>query len=80
MFHEEKVINGILCYRTSPLGDFVAYSIEALTTALIAERSRTKAIEASALRANETLERVRSALAARPGEPIPPGKASQPIA
>lgn len=31
MFHEEKVINNILCYRNSPNDNFREYTKEALT-------------------------------------------------
>lgn len=31
MYHEERVINRILCFRTTPKGKFIPYSLEQLT-------------------------------------------------
>ncbi len=31
MYHEEKVINGVLHYRSKPRGEFIAYTAEQLT-------------------------------------------------
>lgn len=62
MYHEEKVINGVLCWRGTPDGEWKQYTAEALTTALVAERSRSKDMEASALKACGKLEQVRAAI------------------
>ena len=40
MYYEEKVINGVLCWRNTPQGRWERFSIEALTSALISERSQ----------------------------------------
>ena len=31
MYYEEKVINGILCFKSSPNGAWIEYSLESLT-------------------------------------------------
>ena len=35
MFHEEKVINGVLCWRGTPDGDWIEYSSRQLTEKLM---------------------------------------------
>ena len=35
MYHEEKVINGILHYRGTPRSDWTAYTLEELTARLV---------------------------------------------
>ena len=64
MYHEEKVINGVLCWRGTPDGEWQQYTAEALTIALVSERERSKDLERLALKANEKFERVREAVAA----------------
>lgn len=39
MFHEEKVINCVLCWRGTPDGEWTQYTPEALTVALNSARS-----------------------------------------
>jgi len=34
MYHEEKIIDGILCWRSTPQGDWIAYTAEQLTEKL----------------------------------------------
>jgi hypothetical protein len=63
MYHEEKVINGVLCWRGSPDGEWTPYTAEGLTVALTAERARSKDLEALAMKAHEKLELVRAAVA-----------------
>jgi hypothetical protein len=63
MYHEEKVINGVLCWRGTPDGEWKQYTAEALTIALTAERSRAKDLEALALKASSRIENVRAAIA-----------------
>ena len=63
MYHEEKVINGVLCWRGTPDGEWQQYTAEALTIALTAERARAKDIEALALKASAMIENVRAAIA-----------------
>lgn len=38
MFYEEKVIDGVLCWRSSPDGEWVKKTPEQLTDALVALR------------------------------------------
>ena len=40
MYYEEKVIDGILCWRNSPNGEWNQFTLEALTTAYRALSSR----------------------------------------
>lgn len=62
MYHEEKVIDGVLCWRGTPDGEWVQYSLESLTIALTSERSRSKDLEALAIKASDRLEKVRAAI------------------
>lgn len=39
MYHEEKVIDGVLCWRGTPNAEFQPYTLLALTTAFIAMKS-----------------------------------------
>ena len=63
MYHEEKVINGVLCWRGTPDGKWAPYTLEAMTIALTAERTRAKELEALATKASDKIERVRHAIA-----------------
>ena len=45
MYHEEKVIEGRLCWCSVPGCDWTAYTPESLTVALTAERARVKDLE-----------------------------------
>ena len=31
MYYEEQMINGVMCYRTDPDGEFTPYTLEALS-------------------------------------------------
>ena len=31
MYYEEQMINGVMCYRTDPDGEFIPYTLEALS-------------------------------------------------
>lgn len=66
MYHEEKVIDGVLCWRGTPDGEWTQYTLQALTSALRSERSRSKDLEASALKACDQLAAVRNALGVKP--------------
>lgn len=44
MYYEEKIINGILHWRGTPDGEFIAYSAEAITNKLIESRAETRAM------------------------------------
>ena len=37
MYHEEKVINGVLCWRSSPNGTWTQYTPEQLTKRITGE-------------------------------------------
>ena len=45
MYHEEKVINGVLCWRVTPGDEWTQYTAEALTIALTAERGRAQNLD-----------------------------------
>jgi hypothetical protein len=42
MFYSECVINGVLCWRDSPKGEWIQKTPEELTTALIEARNETQ--------------------------------------
>ncbi len=42
MYYEEEIIDGILCHRGTPDGEWVPFTLEALTTALTAERRQNE--------------------------------------
>jgi len=52
MYHEEKEIEGVLCHRSDPKGEFVPYSQKALTRMYLSAR-----MEAEALREKLRVER-----------------------
>lgn len=60
MYHEEKVINGVLCWRGTPDGEWQQYTPEALTVALTAERAMATDWQATASKLNDRLEKVRA--------------------
>lgn len=45
MYYEEKVIDGVLCWRNTPDGEWTQFKSDALTIALRAERVRSKKLE-----------------------------------
>ena len=51
MYHEEKVINGVLRWRGTSDGEWEQYTLEALTTALTSERSRGEGLYVAVLAA-----------------------------
>ncbi len=62
MYHEEEIIDGILCHRGTPDGEWVPYTLEALTIALTAERGqRLKHLDAW-LRDRNQLDAIRAIL------------------
>jgi hypothetical protein len=44
MFHEEKVINGVLCWRGTPNGEWIPFTMEQLTRKLIEEKEISKTL------------------------------------
>lgn len=42
MYHEEQVIDGVLCHRGTPDGEWEPYTLKALTIALTAERAQNE--------------------------------------
>ena len=44
MYHEEKEIDGVLCHRSDPKGEFVPYSQKALTRMYLAARREAEAL------------------------------------
>lgn len=63
MYHEEQVINGVLCWRGTPDGEWTQYTIEALTIALTAERTRAKELETGLYKHMQQVAAARNALA-----------------
>lgn len=45
MYYEEAVINGILCSRGTPDGEWIPLSIESLSAQLLAARIRIEELE-----------------------------------
>jgi hypothetical protein len=45
MFYEEQIIDGILCYRTTPKGEFVPMSAVQLTTRVLELRRQLETWE-----------------------------------
>jgi len=62
MYHEEKVINGVLCWRVTPDGEWTQYTPEALTVALTAERSRAIDMESGLIEYAHKMEAIKSAI------------------
>lgn len=62
MYHEEKIIDGVLCWRGTPDGEWTQYTLQALTSALRAERVRSKDMEEAASKACGQLSAIRIAL------------------
>ncbi len=48
MYHEEKVIDGKLMFRTSPTGEWYGYTYEVLTKRLVAAETRARELERDA--------------------------------
>ncbi len=46
MYHEEKVINGKLMFRSSPNGKWYGYTYEALTKRVVEAEEKIKHLEA----------------------------------
>lgn len=65
MYHEEEIIDGILCHRGAPDGDWVPYTLEALTIALTAERGQNEKHLTGWCKAAAKLEAIRGILSAR---------------
>ncbi|MHC4648889.1 MAG: hypothetical protein ACYTBJ_25835 [Planctomycetota bacterium] len=62
MYHEEKVIDGILCHRTTPDGYWIPYTLEAMTIALRAERTQNEKHRTLWLAADAKLLEIRAVL------------------
>lgn len=45
MYHEEKTINGVLHFRTTPKGEFKPYSLKAMTMLIEGYRKRIIRLE-----------------------------------
>jgi hypothetical protein len=45
MYHEEKIIDGVLCNRGTPTGEWKPYTPEALTIMLNGARARIEALK-----------------------------------
>lgn len=44
MYYEEKLIDGVLCYRCSPVGGWTEFSIESLSERAYNDRQKLKAL------------------------------------
>ena len=44
MYYEEQIIDGILCYRCSPVGGWTEFSIESLSERAYNDRQKLKAL------------------------------------
>lgn len=44
MYYEEKIIDGILCYRCKPNGDWTKFTIETLSERAYNDRQKLKAL------------------------------------
>lgn len=53
MFHEEEIIDGVLCYRTTPRGQWEQYSKFELSQMLDKARTRITLLEMAAERDHE---------------------------
>lgn len=62
MYHEEEIIDGVLCYRGTPDGEWVPYTLEAMTIALTAERTQNEKNLAGWCKAANKLEGLRRIL------------------
>lgn len=38
MYYDEQVINGVLCHRSTPNGEWIPFTAESLTLSLVASR------------------------------------------
>lgn len=45
MFHEEKIINGVLMWRSTPNGEWLPVSLEVVTKRLIEERELARQLQ-----------------------------------
>lgn len=52
MYYEEAVIKGILCHRGTPDGEWMPFTMEAMTTAIVALRGQLEIVKNK----NEKLE------------------------
>ena len=57
MYHEEKLIDGILCYRHTPKGDWTKFSIESLSERAYNDRQKLKTLRKCVMEMNTTLEK-----------------------
>lgn len=42
MYYDEQVINGVLCHRGTPQGEWIPFTLEALSISLVAMRRQVK--------------------------------------
>jgi hypothetical protein len=57
-----KVIDGVLCWRGTPDGEWEQYNINAITTALVAERGYVKDLERDNERMKFVISRMKDVL------------------
>ena len=63
MYYEERVINGVLHYRTSPDDDFQPYTLEELTRRYTVQKRKYKATKDNCKAMRASIEQVLSLLA-----------------
>jgi len=59
MYYEENVINGILCHRSTPDGEWEQFTVEALTTAFISTKSALKSAENTIINLNNAIDEIK---------------------
>ena len=57
MYYEEKLIDGILCYRCSPVGGWTEFSIESLSERAYNDRQKLKALTKHVRELNAAIEK-----------------------
>jgi hypothetical protein len=57
MYYEEKIIDGILCYRYKPNGDWTKFTIESLSERAYNNGQKLKALRKCVMEMNTTLEK-----------------------
>lgn len=57
MYYEEKIINGVLMYRTKPDGDWHQYSIEVMSKIIVDNKAEITQLKEKLAEANKDAER-----------------------
>jgi len=62
MYYEEKIINGVLSHRSTPDGEWIPFTIEALSIAYISQQSTINSYGFQINNLKETLDRIKKLL------------------